>query len=185
MNTVVTSKEEILKTSRELIRQKGWSAVNIRSVAAACGVSVGSIYNYFDSKAALVGAAVESIWCEIFHRPEEEVVFRDTQACITWMYERMEYGHEQYPGFFTLHSLGFMQEDKADGKRRMQQTWKHILEGLCFVLKSDAKVRLDAFTDSFTAEKFSDVLFSLMLSALLRQDYDPGAVLEIIRRTLY
>ena len=75
MNTVVTSKEEILRASRELIRQKGWDAVNIRSVAAACGVSVGSIYNYFDSKAALVGAAVESVWCEIFHRPEDEAVF--------------------------------------------------------------------------------------------------------------
>ena len=37
----------------------------------------------------------------------------------------------------------------------------------------------------FTAEKFADVLFSLMLSALLRQDYDPTAVLEIVRRTLY
>ena len=41
MNTVVASKEEILKASRELIRQQGWSAVSIRSVAAACGVSVG------------------------------------------------------------------------------------------------------------------------------------------------
>lgn len=40
MNTVVTSKEEILKASRELIRQQGWSAVSIRSVAAACGVLV-------------------------------------------------------------------------------------------------------------------------------------------------
>lgn len=55
MNTVVTSKEQILQTSRELIRQQGWSTVSIRSVAAACGVSVGSIYNYFDSKAELVG----------------------------------------------------------------------------------------------------------------------------------
>ena len=82
MNTVVTSKEEILRASRELIRQKGWDAVNIRSVAAACGVSVGSIYNYFDSKAALVGAAVESVWCEIFHRPEDEAVFENTLACV-------------------------------------------------------------------------------------------------------
>lgn len=185
MNTVVTSKEEILKTSRELIRREGWSAVNIRSVAAACGVSVGSIYNYFDSKAALVGAAVESVWCEIFHRPEDRAVFEDTQACITWLYGRMEYGCKQYPGFFTLHSLGFMGEEKADGKRRMQQTWQHILEGLCSVLQRDAKVRPDAFTEQFTAEKFADLLFSLMLSALLRQDYDPSAVLEIVRRTLY
>lgn len=62
MNTVVTSKEEILKNSRVLIQQQGWSAVSIRSVAAACGVSVGSIYNYFDSKADLMGATIESVW---------------------------------------------------------------------------------------------------------------------------
>lgn len=185
MNTVVTSKEEILETSREMIRTQGWSAVSIRSVAAACGVSVGSIYNYFDSKADLVGATVESVWCEIFHRPEDADVFQDTQACIVWIYERMEYGCRQYPGFFNLHSLGFMREEKADGKRRMQQTWQHILNGLCAVLKRDEKVRPDAFNVQFTAEKFADVLFSLMLSALLRQDYDPAAVLEIVRRTLY
>ena len=105
MNTIVTSKEEILKTSREMIRQQGWSAISIRSVAAACGVSVGSIYNYFDSKSDLVGATVESVWCEIFHRPEDDAVFHDVQACIVWMYERMAYGCRQYPGFFTLHSV--------------------------------------------------------------------------------
>lgn len=185
MNTVVTSKEEILRISRELIRREGWSAVNIRSVAAACGVSVGSIYNYFESKSALVGAAVESVWCEIFHRPEDGAVFQDTQACVAWLYGRMEYGCKQYPGFFTLHSLGFMGEDKAHGKRRMQQTWQHILEGLCAVLRRDEGIRPDAFTEQFTPEKFADILFSLMLSALLRQDYDPAAVLEIVRRTLY
>lgn len=88
-------------------------------------------------------------------------------------------------GFFTLHSLGFMREEKDDGKRRMQQTWQHILAGLCSVLKQDARIRPDAFNEQFTVEKFADVLFFQMLSALLRQDYDPAAVLEIVRRTLY
>lgn len=185
MNTAVTSKEEILKTSRELIRRQGWSAVSIRSVAAGCGVSVGSIYNYFDSKTDLIGATVESVWCEIFHRPEDDAVFQDVQACVAWMYQRMAYGCERYPGFFTLHSLGFLREDKTAGKQRMQQTWQHILAGLCSVLKQDVRIRPDAFTEEFTAEKFADVLFSQMLSALLRQDYDPSAVLEIVRRTLY
>lgn len=185
LNTVVTSKEDILKNSRKLIQQQGWSAINIRAVAAACGVSVGCIYNYFDSKAALVSATVESVWCEIFHHPEDGTVFEDTQACITWIYQRMEHGCRQYPDFFTLHSLGFLREDKADGKRRMQQTWQHILDGLCSVLRRDPRIRPDAFTPQFTAEKFADVLFSLMLSALLRQDYDPAAVLEIVRRLLY
>ena len=97
----------------------------------------------------------------------------------------MEYGCREYPGFFTLHSLGFMGEDKTDGRQRMQRTWQHILEGLRLVLLQDARVRPDAFDDQFTAEKFADLLFSLMLSALTRQDFDPSAVLEIVRRSLY
>lgn len=185
MNTVVTSKEQILEASRELIRQQGLPALNIRSVAAACGVSVGSIYNYFDSKAALAGAAVESVWFEIFHRPEDGAPFSDTLACVAWMYERLEYGCSQYPGFFTLHALGFLGENKVDGKRRMQQAWEHILAGLCAVLKQDKRIRPDAFTELLTPEKLADVLFSLMLSALLRQEYDPAVVLELVRRTLY
>lgn len=185
MNTVVTSKEEILETSRELIRQAGWSAVSIRSVAAACGVSVGSIYNYYDSKAALMGATVESVWREIFHLPEGQAPFRDTLACIAWLYERMAYGNKQYPGFFSFHSLGFLGEDKSDGQQRMRQIWQHISDGLRSVLHRDTKVRPDAFTEAFTEEQCADLLFSLMLSALLRQDYDSSTVLELVRRTLY
>ena len=184
MNTIVTSREDILHSSRELIRRQGWEAVNIRSVAAACGVSVGSIYNYFSSKAELVGATVESIWHEIFHFPQEPTAFADTLACVSWLYERMRYGSEKYPGFFTLHALSFGPE-KADGKQRMYQTWDHVVRRLSAVLRQDPRVRPDAFQAHFTADQFAQVLFSLLLSALLRQDYNPSAVLEIIRRTIY
>ena len=119
MNLTATSKEDILKVSRALIQQNGWAAVNIRAVAAACGVSVGCIYNYFASKTELVSATVESIWNDIFHRPEDEAVFRDTLACVRWMYRQLEYGCARYPGFFTHHSFGFMHQGTADGKQQM------------------------------------------------------------------
>lgn len=185
MNNAATSKEEILKTSRKLIQENGWTGVNIRSVAAACGVSVGCIYNYFDSKTALVGATVASVWGDIFHHPDDETVLDDTLACIRWMYRQMEYGCQTYPGFFTHHSLSFMQQDTADGKRRMHHAWQHILDQLCMVLERDPQVREGAFTEQFSAEQFAEVLFSLMLSAVIRQDLDPSAALEITRRTLY
>lgn len=185
MNPMATSKADILKTSRELIQQSGWTAVNIRAVAAACGVSVGCIYNYFESKTALVSATVESIWNDIFHHPEDEVVFRDTLSCVRWMYQQLEYGCQRYPGFFTHHALGFVRQDTADGKQQMQKAWQHILDALCTVLRNDAQVREDAFTQEFTVEKFAEILFSLMLSALVRQDFDPSAVLEIVRRAIY
>lgn len=185
MNNTATSKEEILETSRKLIQENGWAGVNIRSVASACGVSVGCIYNYFDSKTALAGATVASVWGDIFHHPDDEAVLDDTIACIRWMYRQMEYGCQKYPGFFTHHSLSFMQQDTADGKRQMHHAWQHILDQLCVVLKRDPQARVDAFTEQFTAEQFAEVLFSLMLSAVIRQDFDPSAVLEITRRTLY
>ena len=89
MNPMATSKENILQISRKLIQQNGWAGVNIRSVAAACGVSVGCIYNYFESKTDLLSATVESIWSDIFHHPEAEAVFQDTLSCVRWMYKQL------------------------------------------------------------------------------------------------
>ncbi len=40
MNTVVTSREDILKASRKLVKKGTAEGISIRSVAAACGVSV-------------------------------------------------------------------------------------------------------------------------------------------------
>ena len=185
MNPMATSKENILQISRKLIQQNGWAGVNIRSVAAACGVSVGCIYNYFESKTDLLSATVESIWSDIFHHPEDEAVFQDTLSCVRWMYKQLEYGCQRYPGFFTHHALGCVQQDSADGKQQMQRAWQHILDALCTVLRNDARIRADAFTEEFTVEKFAGMLFSLMLSALVRQDFDPSTVLEIVRRAVY
>lgn len=191
MNTIVTSKEEILGKSRELIREKGWTAINIRSVAGACGVAVGSIYNYFGSKDALMAAIVESVWQDIFHPSElaegfaSAEGFADTLACVRWLYQRIEAGTREYPGLSTLHPLVFAGSGRSDGKRRMAQAWDHILGGLCMVLKKDPQVRPDAFTEKFTEENFADLLFSLMVAALVRENFDCGPVLELVRRTVY
>ncbi len=189
MNINATSKEEILKASRELVRTKGWAGVNIRSVAFSCNVAVGSIYNYFDCKASLVVATVESIWSEIFHTTKntakDSLVFQDTQAYVCWMYKKMEEGAIKYPNFFTLHSFGFLGENKEEGKKLMKKTWQNIKKSLRAVIDNDRKIRKDAFTNGFTIDDFANVLFSLILSAMIQKDYDPAIALEIIDRTIY
>ena len=172
MNRLATSKEDILAASRELIRENGWAAVSIRSVAAKCSVSAGTIYNYYESKAELLGATIESVW-------------HDVTTCISWIYERFQYGNKRFPGFFSLHSFGFMKEGKDDGKKRMMRTWGHILNGLCEVLKNDPKIRPDVFDENFTEMQFAEILFSLMLVSVIREDYDPSSVLMLINKTLY
>lgn len=185
MHTAVISKEKILKASKELIQQEGWTAVNIRRVAATCQVSVGSVYNYFSSKADLVSAVVESVWYEIFHGFACESALQNIQDCIIWIYGRMAWGNEKYPDFFSLHSLGFMGEEKKEGRQKMQQVQKHMKELLCQTLKKDSQIRLDAFTAEFQPEDLADILFSLMLSALVKKDYEPAVVLQLLQKILY
>ena len=168
MNPLATSKEDILAASRELIMENGWTALSIRAVASKCSVSAGTIYNYYESKSDLLGATIESVWREIFFH-----------------LERLEQGNQQFPGFFSFHSLGFMRDEKENGKKLMMQTWKHILHGLCEVLKHDEKIRPDAFDEQFTEKQFADILFSLILVAVIRQDYNPSSVLMLVDKTIY
>ena len=58
MNLTATSEEAIIEACQRIVKEKGLSAVNMRSVAAECNVAVGSIYNYFPSKSDLLCAAI-------------------------------------------------------------------------------------------------------------------------------
>lgn len=185
IHSAITSRDEILKVCRDMIQKDGWTSVNIRALANACDISVGSVYNYFDSKAELTASMIESVWRDIFCLPQDTDILRNTLSCITWIFHRLQDGEKRYPGFFHLHALSFFGEEKADGKERMQQSWQHILHVLCTVLQQDPQIRPNAFTDTFTIEHFADLLFSLILAALLRNNYDPAPILEMIRRTIY
>ena len=72
MHPNVTSKEKLLLAAKELAKAEGLSALQMRSVASAAGVAVGSVYNYFPNKNALLTAVVASIWFDMFHNDTEE-----------------------------------------------------------------------------------------------------------------
>ena len=38
----------------------------------------------------LVGATVASVWGDIFHHPDDEVVLDNTLACVRWMYSEWD-----------------------------------------------------------------------------------------------
>ena len=77
------------------------------------------------------------------------------------------------------------QEELDAGQRRMERSWAHIKQFLLAVLAQDPQVRPGAFHEGFSAEDFVDLLFSLLLAALLRKDAPCAPILALIRRTIY
>ena len=96
--------EKLILEARRQVQEKGYAAMTIRSVATACGVGVGTVYNYFASKDALVAAFMLEDWQKCMaaiqstanESPTAEPVF----LCI----------HRQLLDYTSLHQAVFADE---------------------------------------------------------------------------
>ena len=52
----------LIEEAKKQIEASGYGATTIRSVAAGCGVGVGTVYNYFSSKDELLATYLLSDW---------------------------------------------------------------------------------------------------------------------------
>ena len=52
----------LIQEAKRQVRELGYGALTIRSVAKACGVGVGTVYNYFSSKDELLATYMLSDW---------------------------------------------------------------------------------------------------------------------------
>ena len=55
-------KDRLIAEAQRQIKENGYGAVTIRSIAKGCGVGVGTVYNYFPSKEALIATHLLEDW---------------------------------------------------------------------------------------------------------------------------
>ncbi len=79
MSETTLTREKILEAAEDVLRRYGPSKATVVDVARALGVSHGSVYRHFASKAALRDA-VTQIWLERFLVPLEAIVAEDAPA---------------------------------------------------------------------------------------------------------
>lgn len=185
MNKIVTSREAILEVSQKIASEKGLQAINIRTVAKECNVSVGSIYNYFPSKADLVIATIEQVWKSFFHMRDACYQFQNFIDCVEWVFQTIQKGTREYPGFFLAHAQGLDNEGTYQGKEMMDRYFKHIQDGLLYVLHQDIKVNKSTFTESMSEEDFIHFVFTNMLNLLSQNEQSCHILKEIIKRVIY
>ncbi|MBQ3492011.1 MAG: TetR/AcrR family transcriptional regulator [Oscillospiraceae bacterium] len=97
----------LMNEAKKQIEQNGYGAVTIRSIAKACGVGVGTVYNYFPSKEALIATHLLGDWnvcIDAITRTAESAA--DPQPVLLCIYE-------QLVGFADRHQAIFRHEAAA------------------------------------------------------------------------
>lgn len=61
----------LLKEAKRLLEQEGYEKLTMRSVANACGLGVGTAYNYFSSKDTLVASVMLEDWRRCLEKMKE------------------------------------------------------------------------------------------------------------------
>ncbi len=185
MNTAITSKDAIMQVCRRIAAEKGIKALNMRLLAGECHIAPGTLYNYYPDKDALVLAAVESIWKEIFHTEHPPGTEASFPGYVAALYARIRKGAQAYPNFLTGHAISIAGARRGEARSVMEHTFSHIKAGLLEVLGKDPAVREDAFPPGFPREAFAGFVLDHLLILLVQGQPECGVLLEIISRALY
>lgn len=91
----------LIEEAKKQIAESGYAAVTIRSVAKACGVGVGTVYNYFSSKDSLLATYMLEDWSECISTIHEIAATSITpEPVVRCIYEQLEKYAKQHRDIF-------------------------------------------------------------------------------------
>lgn len=191
-NKAVISKDLILEASYKLVLESGPANLSIRSVARACGVSVGSIYNYYPTKAMLVADAVGMFWQTSLSK--EMFVASSGEDFITFcerLMHDLEHAIEAFRKSWLSELAALDSESRKEVRARENAAFSHIKRGLAVAIKHDERINLDALSscgiqqDNEPAEELASLVWDVMVSSLQNNDAAYKPLFALMRAALY
>ena len=98
-------REILLQEAKRQVFENGYSSLTIRSVACACGIGVGTVYNYFESKDALVAGFMLEDWgtCMTAINNKSEIS-SEVEPVLRCIYDELKLFADKYDSLFNDES---------------------------------------------------------------------------------
>ncbi|MGM9942128.1 MAG: TetR/AcrR family transcriptional regulator [Bulleidia sp.] len=184
MNQSATSREEILKTGRDIVRQSGILSLNIRNTAAAANIATGTIYNYFHDKNDLLIQTVQSIWEEIFSGSQEMENCTCFCEYVERLYDSAVRHAKPYPDFLSMHAMAISTSNREEAKSVMNAWFVQMEQDLDEALRRDTDVDQRLFSHIDRASFISFVKDNILIG-LTQKRADLHTFRLILERILY
>lgn len=178
-------KEIILSSAKQIALEQGITKINIRSVAQKSGISIGTVYNYYPTKADLLVAVIEDFWSEAF----EKINFKTLEG--KNFYEKIQ---EVYDNLYTyLHnfkdnwleqiSLLNAQEKKL-GRKKEEEYFDKICNMIISFMDRDESIGDKVWKDCISKEKTAEFIFDNMLLMLKKDESDFEFFIAILKKII-
>lgn len=175
MMNAATNKDKILEASRKEALEKGLENIGMREIAAASSIALGTLYNYFPNKDALILSTISSIWKEALESLTAEY---DFGKAIDNVYKAILRVDDTYSGFLSTHAS--MLKGKSKGREEMVETQNKLKE---YLLSSMDPMMREKIKKSMNEDEFMEfILINIIISAMKK---DEPKILKTIVSNLF
>ncbi len=183
MNKTITSKDLLLTAAKEIAQVEGFENLSIRGVAVKCGVSVGSIYNYFPDKSTMIQSIIDDFWLTA----TQEITLRTTSSYnfLDVFQQTFEQFHRYLAGFDSdwLRQVTFLNEKNLPN--RESDHFTQLSDHFRRALTSDNSISDTLWTSDFSRDEFILFVYENMIMMLLRELDDCSYFVKLCARILY
>lgn len=186
MNKADISKDKIIETSINLLKESRDTDLNMRKVAVKCNVSVGTIYNYFPDKSQLMLSVIEEVWKKAFSwELFQEDTSLGTPAYIGRIYSKVYVAQKDYYNFFMIHRNLMDQAGRLQGKSSMLSYIGQVKAVISRTLAQDKRVKDQIWSEEFTPDGMADFIFQQITMLLARDEENCDFLVRLLEKCLY
>lgn len=193
------SREQIVRAAYDRARAEGLASLSVRSVAKDCGVAVGTLYNYFPDKAALVTEVIERFWITTAFAGSEGAgdprdagqppcfSYREGENLVAFCrraYAELAEALAAFRSGWLAEASALDARTRSRGHRAEQACFGHICRNLERVIREDPGID-PAALERLPAEELARFTWSSMYGSLREERPDCEVLLALLERALY
>lgn len=189
MSSRATARKAIVEAAYARAQEEGVGSLSVRGIAADCGVSIGTIYNHFPDKAALVTEVISMFWERIAlpspgatcfsYSPGENLIGYCRRVAQTLGSALQRFREKWLVDLSSLDGRTLQSSHEAE-----KRCFAHVERGIAMAAHNDASIASSA-RDSLEANMLSHFIWTNMLASLKEGDQDCKVLFEILDRALY
>lgn len=174
ISRIIENPEQLILTEATALAQaEGLSKLNMRKIAANCGIALGTIYNYYPTKMDLIIAIIEDFWKQCFrgmHQCLDENLdfFQQLEVLYFYLLDYLEQFEKNWLEELSSLSVG----NKIKGKEKEAEFMEHFLKFFRMYFASKKHVFNPEVLNAFGEEKVISFILTHFFTMLKNFDHD-------------